>query len=138
MGLDRLLEHYMLCLSREGTARWQPASRLFLQYFWRKNHIYIKHIENYAQKLADYTFGSAGQAEKLQIARYCVCTTYPHYVPLTLDGEHFFLGAAQSQPNLAAHSSPELKCNSSGPISAITRVSFDLQEICHPIFLSIY
>jgi hypothetical protein len=54
------------------------------------NRLYINNIANYAQKLADYTFISAGQAEKVQIARYCVCTTYPHYVPLTLDCAHFF------------------------------------------------
>ena len=35
--------------------------------------------------MADYTSRTLGQAEKPLIATSCVCTTYPHYVPLTLN-----------------------------------------------------
>jgi hypothetical protein len=56
-----------------------------LQYFLSKKHLYINKIADCPQKLPDYPFASAGQGEKVQIARYCVCTRYPHYVPLTLN-----------------------------------------------------
>jgi hypothetical protein len=85
MGLNVPAEHNILCLSGEGTARWQPASRLFSQYFPLKKYIYINDMAKCPEKLADYTFGGLGQEGKPQIARYCVCTRYPHYVPLTLN-----------------------------------------------------
>src|ERR1700728_2774020 len=72
MGLNVPVEHNILCLSREGTARWQSASRLFSQYFRSKKYVYINKIAKCPEKLADYTFGSAGQEEKARIARYCV------------------------------------------------------------------
>ena len=85
MGLNVPAEHNILCLSREGTARWQSASRYFSQYFRSKNYLYINKITKCPEKLADYTFERPGQEEKAQIARYCVCTRYPQYVPLTLN-----------------------------------------------------
>jgi hypothetical protein len=73
MGLNVPVEHNILCLSREGTARWQSASRLFSQYFRSKKYIYINDIAKCPEKLADYTFEERGQEKKPQIARYCVC-----------------------------------------------------------------
>jgi HSP20 family protein len=48
------------------------------------------------------------------------------------------IALVSSPPILPAHTSHELKCNSSDPISGVTRVSFDSQEIWHPIYLAIY
>jgi len=78
-------DHNILCLSGEGTARWRSSSRLFLQYFLSKKLRYINRIADCPQELPDYTFTGLGQGGKVQIARYCVCTRYPHYVPLTLN-----------------------------------------------------
>src|ERR1700733_16128448 len=78
-------DHNILCLSGEGTARWRSSSRLFLQYFLSKKLRYINRIADCPQELPYYTFTGLGQGGKVQIARYCVCTRYPHYVPLTLN-----------------------------------------------------
>jgi hypothetical protein len=98
MGLNVPVEHNILCFSREGTARRQSASRLFSQYFLSKKYIHINDIAKYPEKLAYYTFGRLGQEEKAQIARYCVSTRYPHYVPLTLNC--VTLSRRQSRANL--------------------------------------
>jgi hypothetical protein len=142
MGLNVLVEHNILCLSREGTARWQSASRHFSQYFRPKNYLYINKIAKCSEKLADYTFERVGQEEKAQIARYCVCTRYPHYVPLTLNcvtlsrrlnlRQALSLAPAtcpQSPATWPRRSRARVEIVFEDPISRLTRVSFDSLQI---------
>jgi hypothetical protein len=77
-GLNVPAEHNILCLIREGTARWQSASRPFSQYFGSKKYLFINDIAKCPEKLADYTFAELGQEEKVPIARYCVCSLFTH------------------------------------------------------------